>query len=158
MRAVLVHAGDDELHVEWVVALHRRVDDVRDQLRTLLDGDGVAATQGEEPPFGLRQVHEVLRIRHRTGDRHRGRTVEGENLLDHLRSDEQPLRCALVRREDDAVLASYAHRCGHVEPRTSMWPVGQVDSSSGDQVTRWTGQSLETTGVRTHLGAGGPRS
>src|SRR5207245_11800711 len=69
-------------------------------------------------------------------DRHRGRAIEGEDLLDHLRSDEEPLRGALVRREDDAVLASYAHCRGHVEPRTPMWAVGYVDSNGPRLVTR----------------------
>src|SRR5207245_3441493 len=83
----------------------------------------------EEPALGFREVHEVLRVRHRTGDRHGGAAVEGEDLLDHLGSDEEPLRGALVRREDDAVLASYADRCGHVEPRICMSVVEYVDSN-----------------------------
>src|SRR3989442_15320654 len=38
VRSLMVHACDDELYVERVVALHRGVDDVRDQFRTLFDG------------------------------------------------------------------------------------------------------------------------
>src|SRR5438552_985279 len=124
--AFAVHPGDDELHVERVVALHRRIHDVRDQLRALFHGQRIAATQREEPTFGLREVHEVFRVRHCPGDRHRGCAVEGENLLDHVGSDEEPLRGALVRREDDAVLASYSDRCGHVEPQGIMSAVGYV--------------------------------
>src|SRR5207245_880371 len=72
VRTLVVHARDDELDVERVVALHRRVDDVRNQFRALLDGQRVAATQREEPALGFREVHEVLGVRHRTGDRHGG--------------------------------------------------------------------------------------
>src|SRR5438309_7055250 len=133
--AFAVHPGDDELHVERIVALHRRIHDVRDQLRALFHGQRIAATQREEPTFSFREVHEVFRVRHCPGDRHRGRAVEGENLLDHLGSDEEPLRGALVRREDDAVLASYSDRCGHVEPRMSMSPVEYVDWNGGSLVT-----------------------
>src|SRR5437016_6422175 len=131
----LVDARDDEFHVERVVRLHARIDNVRDQFRAFLYGQRVAATQREQPTFGLREVHEVLRVRHCPGDRHRGCAIEGENLLDHLGSDEEPLRGALVRREDDAVLASYSDRCGHVEPRMSMSPVEYVDWNGGSLVT-----------------------
>src|SRR5467141_1110140 len=105
VRSLMVHACDDELHVERVVALHRGVDNVRDQFRTLFDGQGVAATQREEPAFGFREVHEVLRIRHGAGDRYGSRTIEGEDLLDHLGSNEETLRGALV--------------CGRSEEHTS---------------------------------------
>src|SRR5947207_13027556 len=131
----LVDARDDEFHVERVVRLHARIDDVRDQLRALFHGQRVAATQREQPTFGLREIHEVLRVRHCPGDRHRGCAIEEKIFWTTLDPTKNPFEARLSAARTTPSLLRIPTVVVMSNLRVPMSAVGYVDWNIETSVT-----------------------
>src|SRR5881628_497126 len=158
VRALMVHARDDELDVERVVALHRRVDDVRDQFRTLLDGHRVAATQGEEPPLAFARFTRysasdiapaIATAVVPSREKIFWTTLDPTKNPFEARLSAARTTPSLLRMPTVVVMLNLGPLCGRS---------GKLIRVPETKSHGWPGRSLETTGFQNLLGVEGPGS